>query len=188
MDRVSTSGRWTVTGGPPRRTQDPPSTGASRRQRPVLVGQNARMAAAGGDAGCVFCDIVAGRGPASVVYSDESVMALLDLRPVTTGHLLVIPRAHAAYLADLDPALGGHMFAVAQRMAAALRRSGVPCEGVNLFLADGEAAFQEVFHVHLHVVPRTAGDGFRIRAKWRRPSRAELESVAGRVRDGLSRP
>ena len=146
------------------------------------------MAAAGGDAGCVFCDIVAGRGPASVVYSDESVMALLDVRPVTTGHLLVIPRAHAAYLADPDLAQGGHMFAVAQRMAAALRRSGLPCDGVNLFLADGEAAFQEVFHVHLHVVPRTAGDGFRIRAKWRRPSRAELESVAGRVRDGLSRP
>jgi histidine triad (HIT) family protein len=152
------------------------------------VRQNARMAATDGEAGCIFCDIVAGRQPASVVHSDESVIALLDIRPLNTGHLLVIPRAHAAYLADLDPALGGHMFAVAQRMAAALRRSGLPCEGVNLFLADGEAAFQEVFHVHLHVIPRTAGDGFRIKAKWRRPSRAELESVAGRVRDGLARP
>jgi diadenosine tetraphosphate (Ap4A) HIT family hydrolase len=146
------------------------------------------MAATGGRAGCVFCDIVAGRGPASVVHSDESVIALLDIRPLNTGHLLVIPRAHAAYLEDLDPALGGHMFAVAQRMAAALRRSGLPCEGVNLFLADGEAAFQEVFHVHLHVIPRNAGDGFRIKAKWRRPSRGELESVAEHVRDGLTRP
>jgi histidine triad (HIT) family protein len=146
------------------------------------------MAAPGGEAGCVFCDIVAGRGPASVVYSDQRVMALLDVQPATTGHLLVIPRAHAAYLADLDPALGGHMFAVAQRMAAALRRSGFPCDGVNLFLADGETAFQEVFHVHLHVVPRTAGDGFRIQAKWRRPSRAELDSVAERVRDGSNGP
>jgi histidine triad (HIT) family protein len=77
---------------------------------------------------------------------------------------------------------------MAQRMAAALRSSGLPCQGVNLFLADGEAAFQEVFHVHLHVIPRNAGDGFRIKAKWRRPSRAELESVAGQVRDGLTRP
>jgi histidine triad (HIT) family protein len=144
--------------------------------------------ATGGEAGCVFCDIVSGRGPASVVHSDESVIAVLDIRPLNTGHLLVIPRAHAAYLADLDPALGGHMFAVAQRMAAALRRSGLPCEGVNLFLADGAAAFQEVFHVHLHVIPRNTGDGFRLRAKWRRPSRAELESVAGQVRDGLTRP
>ena len=144
------------------------------------------MAATGGEAGCIFCDIIGGRGPASVVYSDESVVALLDIRPLNTGHLLVIPRAHAAYLADLDPALGGHMFAVAQRMAAALRRSGLPCDGVNLFLADGEAAFQEVFHVHLHVIPRTPGDGFRIRAKWRLPGRDELDAAAERVRQGIA--
>ena len=148
------------------------------------VRHNARMAANTGAAGCVFCDIVAGRGEASVVYSDETVLAFLDIRPLTTGHLLVIPRAHSPYLADLDPAAGGHMFGVAQRMAAALRRSGIPCQGVNLFLADGEAAFQEVFHVHLHVIPRNPGDGFRIRAQWRRPPRAELDSVAGRVRAG----
>ena len=79
-------------------------------------------------AGCVFCDIVAGRGAASVVHSDEAVLAFLDIRPLATGHLLVIPRAHAAYLADLDPAVGGHMFGVAQRMTAALRRSGLPCQ------------------------------------------------------------
>jgi histidine triad (HIT) family protein len=146
------------------------------------------MTAEATGAGCVFCEIVAGRAPASVVHSDETVLALLDIRPLNTGHLMVIPRAHKVSLADLDPAVGGHMFAVAQRMAAALRRSGLPCEGVNLFLADGEAAFQEVFHVHLHVVPRTAGDGFRIQAKWRRPSRAELDSVAERVRDGSNGP
>ena len=140
------------------------------------------MAAEVTGADCEFCDIIAGRGPASVVHSDESVLVLLDIRPLNTGHLLVIPRAHASYLADLDPAVGGHVFAVAQRMAAALRRSGVPCEGVNLFLADGEAAFQEVFHVHLHVIPRTVGDGFRIKARWRRPSRAELDATAERVR------
>jgi len=84
--------------------------------------------------------------------------------------------------------VGGHMFRVAQQMAAALRRSGLPCQGVNLFLADGEAAFQEVFHVHLHVLPRNRGDGFRIHAKWRSPSRAELDSVAEKVRAGGNRP
>jgi len=146
------------------------------------------MTAQAAAAGCVFCDIVAGRGPASVVHADETVLAFLDIRPLTTGHLLVIPRAHAPYLADLEPAVGGHMFGVAQRMAAALRRSGLPCQGVNLFLADGEAAFQEVFHVHLHVIPRNRGDGFRLHAKPRHPPRAELDSVAGRVRGGLTRP
>jgi histidine triad (HIT) family protein len=123
-----------------------------------------------------------------VVHSDEIVLALLDIRPLNTGHLMVIPRAHAACLADLDPAVGGHMFVVAQRMAAALRRSALPCDGVNMFLADGEAAFQEVFHVHLHVIPRTPSDGFRIRAKWQRPSRAELESVAEKLRNGSNGP
>lgn len=150
----------------------------------AIVRHNARMAANAGAAGCVFCDIVAGREAASVVHSGETVLAFLDIRPLTTGHLLVVPRAHAPYLADLDPAVGGHMFGVAQQMAAALRRSGLPCQGVNLFLADGEAAFQEVFHVHLHVIPRNPGDGFRLHAKWRNPPRAELDSVAEKVRAG----
>jgi diadenosine tetraphosphate (Ap4A) HIT family hydrolase len=67
------------------------------------------------------------------------------------------------------------------------RPPGCPAARVNLFLADGEAAFQEVFHVHLHVIARTPGDGFPIRAKWRRPARAELDSVAAEVRGGLAR-
>ena len=70
------------------------------------------------------------------------------------------------------------MFGVAQQMAAALRRSGLLLRRGQPILADGEAAFQEVFHVHLHVIPRNPGDGFRIRAKWRHPARAELDSVA----------
>lgn len=74
---------------------------------------------------------------------------------------------------------------VAQRMAAAVRASGVRCEGVNLFLADGKAAGQDVFHVHLHVIPRFPGDGMRIGADWGRPSRAELDALAGRVRAAL---
>ncbi|MBP2048702.1 diadenosine tetraphosphate (Ap4A) HIT family hydrolase [Streptomyces griseochromogenes] len=75
---------------------------------------------------------------------------------------------------------------MAHRLARALRRSNLRCEGVNLFLADGEAAFQEVFHVHLHVFPRFAGDGFRIHAEWRARERGELDESAGAVRAGLS--
>jgi len=66
-----------------------------------------------------------------------------------------------------------------------LRNSAVPCEGVNFFLADGVAAGQEVFHVHLHVIPRTPGDGFRLKAKPRSPRRDELDATAERVREGL---
>jgi histidine triad (HIT) family protein len=107
----------------------------------------------------------------------------MDIRPVTPGHLLVIAKRHAPYLADLDEATGARMFMVAMRLAKALRASGLRCEGINLFLADREAAFQEVFHTHLHVFPRFVGDTFRIDADWSfMPSRAELDEIAAQVR------
>ncbi len=119
---------------------------------------------------CVFCQIVAGEGRAAVVYRDERAMAFLVLQPVTPGHLLVIPNQHYAFLGEVPADLAAHVFVVAQRLAGALRSSGLPCEGVNLFLADGEAAFQEVFHVHLHVFARTVGDGFTIDSPaWQQP-------------------
>lgn len=138
-------------------------------------------------ADCVFCRIVAGTAPASMPYADDRVVAFLDISPITPGHLLVVPRAHAPGLADLDPDLGGHVFRVAQRMAAALRRSGLRCDGVNLFLADGAAAFQEVFHLHLHVLPRWRGDGFKLGYRAGTPSRADLDRQAADVRVGLER-
>ncbi|SHG02145.1 HIT family protein [Streptoalloteichus hindustanus] len=135
---------------------------------------------------CVFCAIAHGRAEASVVHDDGELLGIADLRPVTTGHLLVIPRAHAVGLADLPPDVGGRMFQVGQRLAAALRRSGVRCAGVNLFLADGVAAGQEIFHAHLHVIPRHPGDGFRLSADWRVRPRAELDELAATVRAALN--
>jgi len=140
------------------------------------------MTAGAADELCAFCEIVAGRLPSSQVYADDDVLAFLDIRPVTAGHLLVIPRAHAARLTDLPPGDGARMFAVAQQLADALYRSGLPCEGVNLYLADGVAAGQEVFHSHLHVLPRSADDGFRLTAQFQHPHRDELDAVAARIR------
>lgn len=120
---------------------------------------------------CVLCEIVAGREEASPAYEDEHVIAVMDLSPVTQGHLFVFPRAHAESLEALDAALGARLFQVAHRLARALYRSGLPCEGV--------------FHVHLHVFPRTPGDGFRIEADWRQRDRAELDAAAEQVRRGL---
>ncbi|MBI3976074.1 MAG: HIT family protein [Armatimonadetes bacterium] len=111
------------------------------------------------DPACIFCRIVAGDAPASVVYLDEAVTAFMDIQPINPGHLLIVPNAHATYLAELDEGVGWHMFGVAQRLAAAVRRSGLRCEGINLFLADGPPE-QVVLHVHLHVIPRYTGDGF----------------------------
>lgn len=112
---------------------------------------------------CIFCRVVNGIEPASIVYSDDKVLAFMDITPVNPGHLLVIPKAHAAQLSELDSETGGHMFKVAMSIAEALRHSGIQCEGINLFLADGAAAFQDIFHVHLHVIPRFRGDGFGLK-------------------------
>ncbi|HTT53304.1 MAG TPA: HIT family protein [Streptosporangiaceae bacterium] len=141
------------------------------------------MATAAPDEHCVFCAILAGRQPASFVYTGDDVVAFLDIRPLTRGHLLVIPRAHADRLETLDPAAGARMFSVAQQLAVRLRRSGFG-QGTDLFLADGAAAGQEVFHVHLHVIPRTQGDGFGLRARRprRAPARGELDATAGAIR------
>jgi histidine triad (HIT) family protein len=137
---------------------------------------------------CIFCRILAGQSPVSMVYQDELCSAFMDIRPVNAGHLLVIPNTHAANLGDLDEELGAQMFRVAHRLAQAVRKSGVRCEGVNLFLADGEAAFQEVFHVHLHVIPRYDGDGFRLRFSpdyYVLPERSELDTLAERISRAL---
>src|SRR5256886_11448014 len=112
----------------------------------------------------------------------------MDIQPVNPGHVLVVPNAHAPYLADLDEETGAHLFKVAQRISNALRKTDVKCEGVNLFLADGEAAGQEVFHVHLHVFPRYKADGFGLRfgpAYFQKPTRAELDAVAEKMRNTL---
>lgn len=134
---------------------------------------------------CLFCQIVGGRVPSNIVFEDDLVLAFMDTSPVNPGHVLVIPKDHATGLEELEPETGAHMFRVGHKLTGALRRSGLRCEGVNLFLADGEAAFQEIFHTHLHVFPRFEGDSFRIDADWQRRSLAELEEPADQLRSAL---
>ena len=102
-----------------------------------------------------FCAIVRGGAETSVVHQDDEVITFMDLQPITPGHSLVVPHRHAVGLEDLPEAVGVHMWTQAQ------------CEGVNIFLAEGEAAVQKVFHAHVHVLRRFAGDRFRIDADWR---------------------
>jgi histidine triad (HIT) family protein len=137
---------------------------------------------------CVFCDIISDKKPASIVYSDEKVIAFMVIRPVNPGHLIVIPKTHAPGLSELDEETGAHMFKIALRIAKALKKSGIQCEGINLFLSDGQAANQEIFHVHLHVVPRFTGDGFGIKYgpnNFLEPPREELDKIATMIRNAL---
>ncbi len=137
---------------------------------------------------CVFCAILAGKSPASVVYRDRLACAFMDIAPLTPGHTLVVPLAHAVGLRDLDPAAGARVFRIGQRIANALRRSELHVEGITLFLADGREAGQEVMHLHLHVLPRFAGDGVHIDLGPQHrgsPTRAALDAAAAQLRARL---
>ena len=137
---------------------------------------------------CVFCKLLKGEMEVSFVYQDNLCSAFMDIQPVNPGHVLVIPNRHAPYLAELQAAEGEHIFGVAQRLSAAIRKSGVRCEGINFFLADGEAAMQEVLHVHLHVFPRYIGDGFGLKFApryYQKPERSELNGIAEGIRKAI---
>jgi diadenosine tetraphosphate (Ap4A) HIT family hydrolase len=137
---------------------------------------------------CVFCQIVEGAAPASVVYSDATVLAFMDIQPIVPGHVLVIPRRHAQLMSDLQAGEGAACWVIAEMLARAIRGSGLRVEGVNVFVADGEAAFQDVPHFHVHVIPRYAGDGFSLSfpPSYGEPvERTALDDAAARIRSGF---
>ncbi|MCB0949844.1 MAG: HIT family protein [Mycobacterium sp.] len=107
---------------------------------------------------CVFCAVVAGDAPAIRIVEDDDYLAILDIRPFTRGHTLVIPKRHTVDLTDTPPQTLARMITIGQRIANAARISGLHADGNNIAVNDGKAAFQSVFHIHLHVVPRRSGD------------------------------
>jgi diadenosine tetraphosphate (Ap4A) HIT family hydrolase len=133
---------------------------------------------------CIFCAIARGEAERSLVHEDDDLVVVMDIQPVNPGHALVLPKEHARRVAELDDSALARLFVAAARTAAALRASSVRCEGVNLFIADGEAAGQEVDHVHVHVVPRFEGDPFRIEREggWEERPRGELDDAARSLR------
>lgn len=155
--------------------------------RPGGPANRARLHRMDNSTNCIFCRIVRGEAEASIVFEDEGVVAFLDAHPVAEGHTLVVPRRHAAHLEALEDTSGAAMFSGGRRVAMALRSQGA--DGVNLHLADGAAAGQTVFHVHLHVIPRRNGDGFGLRIHFGSrptPDRAVLDSMAARLRQAVA--
>ena len=135
---------------------------------------------------CVFCDIIAESVPAYTVYSDSSVVAFLDHRPLMPGHVLVVPRGHYALLADLPPSLTCELFLVVQRMTTAVERA---MHADGSFVAANIKVSQSVPHVHVHVVPRRKGDGlFGKTFQWTRhpyPSEAAIREAQNAIRHEL---
>ena len=113
------------------------------------------------DPDCLFCKIVAGELPATIVAEDERTIAFMDINPATRGHVLVIPRAHARDLHAIDPDDLRAVAVAAQRLASRAR-DRLGADGVNLLNSNGAAAWQTVFHFHVHVIPRYEGDPLRL--------------------------
>jgi histidine triad (HIT) family protein len=132
---------------------------------------------------CVFCAIVAETAPAERVYEDASVIAIMDIHPAATGHVLVIPKRHSPDLWHIEPAEAQQAMAASVQVAGMIRRALGP-DGINLVHASGRAAWQTVFHFHLHLVPRYEGDG--LVPPWSlgqpRAEEASLRAVADRLR------
>ena len=134
---------------------------------------------------CVFCAIAADEAPAIRIFEDGDYLAILDIRPFTRGHTLVIPKHHTVDLTDTPAETVTDLVRIGQRIARAARQSGLHADGNNVVVNDGKAAFQSVFHIHLHVTPRKTGDklsfakGLVIR---RDPDREETARI---LRDAL---
>ena len=130
---------------------------------------------------CVFCRIVAKEIPAAVVYEDELTIAFMDAGQVNPGHVLVAAKGHAETLFDLDDAQAAALLRAAARVARAIRGAFQP-QGLSVYQANGKAAWQTVFHYHMHLLPRHEGDGMALTWPAKNPPREKLVEYAAAIR------
>lgn len=133
------------------------------------------------DPGCIFCAIVAGDAPAQILDSDEHTVSFMDINPATRGHALVIPKAHSRDLHEIDPDDLAHTSVAAQRLAVRMRETLEP-DGINLLNACGVAAWQTVFHFHIHVIPRYEDDPLKLPWIPRGAEADEIARIAAQIR------
>ena len=131
------------------------------------------------DPDCLFCKIVAGEIPATRVAEDDRTITIMDINPATRGHVLVIPREHAKDLLEIDPEDLAAVAKAAQRLAATMP-DRLGADGVNLLNSCGRAAWQTVFHFHMHVIPRYDADPLRL--PWM-PEPGDRDDIAASARD-----
>jgi histidine triad (HIT) family protein len=133
---------------------------------------------------CIFCKIVSGDIPASVVLDTDSVTAFLDINPVAPGHTLVLLKKHRASILDATPEEACELFAAVRHVAGAVQRA-VGADSFNIELNDGPAAGQEIPHVHVHIIPRRQGDGASGGWKHTAYEGDDMAAVASRICAGL---
>ena len=139
---------------------------------------------------CIFCDIMKGAAEVSVCYEDSRAVAFMDVQPVNQGHTLVVPREHYESFQDLPTELGMHLFEVAMRLNPVIRKVA-GANAMNLIVSSGAAAGQDVYHFHIHLIPRRAGDGFEVPLPFPgsvMPDRTVLDAQAAQILAALRDP
>jgi histidine triad (HIT) family protein len=130
---------------------------------------------------CIFCKVLSGEIPSQKVYEDEHAVAVMDINPWTRGHALVIPRNHSTDLLEISQADLDATIAAAQRLAR-MQKERLSCDGVNLLNSCGAAAWQTIFHFHIHSIPRYANDPLQLPTRPQQATPEELASVAAELR------
>ena len=142
------------------------------------------------DAHCTFCDIIHGAGEVSLCYEDAEALAFMDIQPVNPGHVLIVPRRHYESLEDTPLAVAMHLFRIAMKLDTVIRQV-TGAAGTNIVVNSGSAAGQDVFHYHVHVIPRRSNDGFDIPLPFagsEMPDRTMLDAIAARLMSVLRDP
>lgn len=132
---------------------------------------------------CIFCDLINGAGEVSICYEDSEAIAFMDIQPVNLGHVLIVPREHFDSLSDVPPELAMHLFDVALRLSPVVQRLN-GADDLNIVVNSGTNAGQNVFHHHVHLIPRKEGDGFDIQLPFSgstMPDRTLLDMMAARM-------
>ena len=130
---------------------------------------------------CVFCKIVAGQIPSTKIYENEHTLAFMDLGQVNPGHVLVAVKKHVPYLFELDETQAAAVARACVKVSKAIQSAFKP-EGLSVYQANGKAAGQTVFHYHVHLLPRHAGDGMELTWPVKNPPRETLEAYAVKIR------
>lgn len=134
---------------------------------------------------CVFCKIIAGQIPSTRVFEDEHTLAFMDIGQVNPGHVLVTVKKHAANLFELDAEQAAAAARAGHRVAQAIRAAFAP-EGLSVYQANGKAAGQTVYHYHVHLLPRHAGDGMELTWPVKNPPRETLADYAEKIKAALA--
>lgn len=136
------------------------------------------------DESCIFCKIVQRQAPASIIYEDKTVMAFLDIRPLNIGHTLVIPKTHYVDIFDTPKALLSQIHIVAKQISFAVK-DATSADGISIIQQNGKAAGQDIFHLHVHVVPRFEDQKLPRFSDLVQIKREKLDAMAARIREKL---